>query len=154
MDRKEDKRMTKYLILCGLLLLSLVPLSCSQKECEWRDIANFANHEVENSDDYRVISDDSRLTDPFSVNQTRLQIFCVSGLSDVESGGSLAIDLYHYPDMKFVKTAVDVTWTDDEVDFVPPTKSLFFAKVGKGMYCLYVSSSAYVTWALTVSECV
>jgi len=57
--------MSKYWILCGLLLLSLVPLSCSQKECEWRDIAKFANHEVENFDDYRVISDDSRLTDPF-----------------------------------------------------------------------------------------
>ncbi len=144
----------KYLILCSLLLLSIVPLSCSQKECEWRDIAKFANYEAENFDDYRVISGDSTQTDPFSVTGGRLKIFCASGLSDVESGGFLSIDLYHYPDMKFVKTAVDDTWTDDEVDFVGPTKSFFSVKVGKGMYCLYVSSSAHVTWALTVSECV
>ena len=151
--------MSKYWILCGLLLLSLVPLSCSQKECEWRDIAKFANHEVENFDDYRVISDDSRLTDPFSVNQTRLRIFCAYNLFDVEHGpddmapvqlaGSLTIDLYHYPDMKFVKTAVDTTSIDEFVG-----KSLSFAKVGKGMYCLFVSSSTNVTWALTASGCV
>ena len=141
----------RYLILCSLLLLSFVPLSCSQKECEWRDIAKFANYEV---DGYRVISGDSTQTDPFSVTRGKLQIFCASGLSDVESAGFLSMDLYHYPDMKFVKTAVDVKWTDDGVDIGGPTKSFFSVKVGKGMYCLYVSSSAYVTWAVTVSECV
>ena len=146
----------KYLILFSLLLLSIVPLSCSQKECEWRDVAKFANYEVENFDDYRVISGDSAQTDPFSVAGRRLQVFCVSGLSDVEpspSGDSLTIDLYHYPDMKFVKRAVDVTWTKGEVDFFPPTKSFFSVEVGKGMYCLHVSSS-HVHWAVTVSECV
>jgi hypothetical protein len=120
----------------------------------WRAIAEFANYEVENFDDYRVISGDSTQTDPFSAIGGRLQIFCASGLSDVELAGFLSIDLYHYPDKRFVKTAVDDTWTDDGVDNAGPTKNFFSVKVGKGMYCLYVSSSAHVTWAVTVSECV
>ena len=148
--------MRKYWILFGLLLLCLLPLSCSQKEYEWRDIAKFANHEVEYFQGlpFTVVSDNSTLTETFSVHERKLQIFCASSSSDVGSDGSLVIDLYHYPDMKFVKTAVDVTWTKDGYDFFPPTKSFFSVKVGKGMYCLYVSSSANVTWALTVSECV
>jgi hypothetical protein len=57
----------KYLVLCGLLLLFIMPLSCSEKECEWRAIAKFANYEVEYSQGlpFAVVSGNSTLTDPF-----------------------------------------------------------------------------------------
>jgi hypothetical protein len=141
----------KYLILCTLVLLSIAPLSCSQKECEWRDIAKFANHEVEYFDGlaFTVVSGNRTQTEPFSVHERKLQIFCVSGSPSV---GLLTIDLYHYPDMRLVKTVVDDTWTGNQLE--GPRKGFSFAKVGEGMYCLYVSSSASVTWAVTVSECV
>ena len=144
--------MRKHWILFGLLLLCLVPLSCSQKECEWRDIAKFANHEVEYSQGlpFTVVSGNSTLTEPFSVHEGKLQIFCASSSSDVGSDGSLVIDLYHYPDMKFVKTAVDDAWRHGE--FTDVVKYLCFASVEKGMYCLYVSSN-HVSWGVTVSEC-
>jgi len=151
--------MRKQWILCCFLLLSLIPLSCSQKEREWRDIAKFANHEVEFLEGYRVISGDSAQTDPFSVTGGRLRIFCASGcassLTDVEpspSAGFLTVDLYHYPDMRFVRRAVNETWTGDVS--VEPSKDFFFVRVGQGMYCFYVTSSASVSWGLTVSECV
>ena len=153
----------KYVILCSLLLLSMAPLSCSQEECEWRDVAKFANHEVQYFDGlaFTVVSGNSTQTEPFSVHEKRSQMFCASGFSDVgtssdnmapfQPAGSLTIDLYHYPDMRFVKTAVNITLISDE--FEGPRKDSCFANVQKGMYCLYVSSS-HVHWAVTVSECV
>jgi len=141
----------KQLILCSQLLLCIAPLSCSQNECEWRDIAKFANHEVAYSDGlpFTVVSGNNSQTEPFSVHERKLQIFSVSGSS---SSGLLTIDLYHYPDMRLVKTVVDDTWTGNQ--FEGPRKGFCFAEVERGMYCLYVSSSASVTWAVTVSECV
>lgn len=147
----------KQLILCSLLLLCIVPLSCSQKECEWREIAKFANYEVEYSQDlpFAVVSGNSTLTKPFSVHGRRLSIFCVESST---SSGFLRIDLYRYPDMKFVKTMVDDTWTGEKTlpraPHSGPLKTASFAKVGKGMCCLYVSGSLSVDWAVTVSECV
>jgi len=160
--------MRKHWILYCFLLLSLVPLSCSQKECEWRHIAKFANCEVENFDDF-VISDNIGQTAPFSVHEKRLSISYAHSPSDVEASsdnmalvqwaGSLTIDLYHCPNMKFVKTVVDDIWaydiwTGDGIHgvtsgpFIMPIR----VNVKKGLYCLFVSSS-HVHWAVTVSEC-
>jgi len=157
-DRQEEGgSMRKYWILCCLLLLSLLPLSCSQKECEWRPIASFANYEVEYFQDlpFTVVSGNSRLTEPFSVHGRRLSTFCVGGSP---SSGFLRIDLYRYPDMKFVKTMEDDAWTGDRISptepHSEPVKLASLANVRKGLYCLYVSSSPSVTWAVTVSECV
>jgi len=142
--------MRKYWILFGLLLC-LLPLSCSQKQCEWRDIAKFANSEVGYSQGlpFTVVSGNTTMTEPFSVHERKLQVFCASSSPP---GGSLTIDLYHYPDMRFVKTVVDDRWPGDE--FSGPYKDMSFAKVGKGMYCLYVSGTPSVTWGVTLSECV
>jgi hypothetical protein len=102
--------MRKYWILCSLLLLSFLPLSCTQKEGEWRPIASFANYEVEYFQDlpFTVVSGNSTLTEPFSVHGRRLSTFCVGSSP---SSGFLRIDLYRYPDMKFVKTMEDDAWT-------------------------------------------
>jgi hypothetical protein len=161
--------MRKHWILCCFLLLSLIPLSCSQKEYEWRDIAKFANHEVEYflGVPFTVVSGNSTLTEPFSVHESRLQIFWVTSPSDVETSSDnmaphsapldlyhyfLTIDLYHYPDMKFVKRVVDDTgWKGD--GFHDVIKSSTIVNVRKGLYCLFVSSN-HVNWAVTVSECV
>jgi hypothetical protein len=141
-----------------------MPLSCSQKEYEWRDIAKFANHEVEYflGLPFAVVSGNSTLTEPFSVHESRLQIFWVTSPSDVETssdnmdpfqpGGSLPIDLYHYPDMKFVKRVVDDTgWKGDGFHNVITSSIIVNAR--KGLYCLFVSSN-HINWAVTVSECV
>ncbi|MDM7999961.1 MAG: hypothetical protein QUS33_08175 [Dehalococcoidia bacterium] len=141
----------RRLILCGLLVLCILPLSCSQKECEWREIAKFANYEVQNIQDlaFVVVSGDTTVTEPFSAHKRKLQIFSVSSCS---SSGILTIDLYHYPDMRFVKTVADGIWTGNQSE--GPRKGFCLAEAEKGMYCLSVSSSPSVTWAVTVSECV
>lgn len=141
----------KYLIMCAFVMLSIIPLSCSQKECEWRAIAKFANHEIQHVEGlpFAVVSGNTTLTDSFSVHRRMLQIFSVSGCS---SSGILTIDLYHYPDMRFVKTVVDSTWTGSQ--FGGPGKGFCQAEVEEGMYCFYVSSTPSVSWAVTVSECV
>ena len=161
----EGSSMRKCWILCCLLLLSLVPLACSEneEENEWRDVAKFANYKVEYYEGlpFAEVSENSTLTEPFSVHENKLQIFCVSGFSGAASGsdnvalpvrepGTLIIDLYHYPDMEFVKTAVDDEWTT--AAFPDFGKYSSVANVEKGMYCLYVAGSN-VTWAVTVSEC-
>jgi hypothetical protein len=149
--------MRKHWILCCFLLLSLIPLSCSQKECEWRHIARFANYEVEHFQDlpFTVVSGNSTLTEPFSVHGRRLSVFCVGSSP---SSGFLRIDLYRYPGMKFVKTMEDDTWTGERVSPMEPhsvpVKAASSANVRKGLYCLYVSSGPSVSWAVTVSECV
>lgn len=154
--------MRKYCILCCLLLLSVVPLACSQNEAdgEWREVARFASYDVENYQGlpFTVVSGSSALTGPFSVHESRLQVFCVSsgaapGADNVtprfQESGTLIVDLYHYPDMRLVKTAVDYAWTGGDT----PKHARHFceANVQKGMYCLWVSGSN-VTWAVTVSE--
>jgi hypothetical protein len=139
--------MRRYWILCGLLLLSLVPLSCSQKECEWRrDIANF------HPEAYRVLSGYKDQTEPFSVKGEKIAVRWAANLSASRAGegissGSLSIDVYRYPDMDLVASPVDETRLDEEGKL-----ELVEVEAGNGMYCLYISSSAYVVWAVAVDE--
>ena len=146
-----------YLILCSLLLLSIVPLSCSQNqaECEWRDLIEF---EPKNSE---VFAGYSGKTQAFSVKGTGIFIVCPHSLMENQfstpklTEGSFSIDVYTYPDMKLVKTAaIDDTWTGYEIRGDLDNARSAFIPVEKGMYCLYVSSSPYVVWKIAMRECI
>ena len=136
--------MGKYWILCSLLLLSLMPLSCSQKECEWRrDVANFQPEEsVVLSQGY------SDQTEAFSVKGEKMAIRWAA--ASYPNGGReshFSIDVYRYPDMELVASPVDETEVGEEA-----VMERVEVQAENGTYCLYISSSVGVAWAIAVEE--
>ncbi len=137
----------KYLILCSLLLLSLVPLSCSQNQetCEWREVAKFQA-------DYDYISSTySKQQEPFSVTGGKFRLQWVAGRPAEYAQGVtyFSIAVYQYPDMKLVESPVDEKDVGEEA-----TAHEVEVQAGKGMYCLYISCGESVVWVVNVDECV
>jgi len=132
----------RYVILCSLLLLSFVSISCTQRACTW--------HEVTRFDPSSFGSAYSKQQEPFSVSGEKFRLrWTASKLAAYgEGAGYFAIDLYRYPDMKLVESAVYDTDVGGEGEV-----HKVVVQAGKGMYCLFIYTGKYVGWAVHVDEC-
>jgi hypothetical protein len=128
------------------MLLSLVPLSCSEESLELHQIGRFVGNGGS------TIEGSSDNTGAFLVKGDRLQIASHFGLSSLASGhgisrGSFSIEVYDYPDGELVKTVIDKAEVQSEY-----TYRAVEVQVDEGLYYLRVFSSAYVSWTVIIVE--